>query len=103
MQAGGGPGSEASSRGATQGSDETRRAMVKSFQTSGGTVLSTNWDVSQVIPPERATPLSSATRRGKQVLGVALVSRFGWRSYSGGKNRSTTANATPTHTALQSV
>jgi len=24
--------------------DETRRAMVKSFQTSGGTVLSTNWD-----------------------------------------------------------
>lgn len=28
--------------------DDTRRAMVKSFQTSGGTVLSTNWkDVSQ--------------------------------------------------------
>ena len=27
---------------------ETRRAMVKSFQTSGGTVLSTNWnDVSK--------------------------------------------------------
>ena len=25
-------------------SDDTRRAMVKSFQTSGGTVLSTNWD-----------------------------------------------------------
>jgi suppressor of G2 allele of SKP1 len=25
-------------------SDETRRAMVKSYQTSGGTVLSTNWD-----------------------------------------------------------
>ncbi|KAL1503165.1 hypothetical protein AB1Y20_011224 [Prymnesium parvum] len=25
-------------------SDETRRAMNKSFQTSGGTVLSTNWD-----------------------------------------------------------
>jgi suppressor of G2 allele of SKP1 len=25
------------------GSDETKRAMVKSFQTSGGTVLSTNW------------------------------------------------------------
>ena len=24
--------------------DETRRAMMKSFQTSGGTVLSTNWD-----------------------------------------------------------
>jgi hypothetical protein len=24
--------------------EETRRAMVKSFQTSGGTVLSTNWD-----------------------------------------------------------
>ena len=24
--------------------DDTRRAMVKSFQTSGGTVLSTNWD-----------------------------------------------------------
>merc|ERR1712194_397826 len=24
--------------------DETRKAMVKSFQTSGGTVLSTNWD-----------------------------------------------------------
>lgn len=25
-------------------SDDTRRAMIKSFQTSGGTVLSTNWD-----------------------------------------------------------
>jgi len=25
-------------------SEETRRAMNKSFQTSGGTVLSTNWD-----------------------------------------------------------
>ncbi|KAG7373227.1 SGS domain containing protein [Nitzschia inconspicua] len=25
-------------------SDETRRAMIKSYQTSGGTVLSTNWD-----------------------------------------------------------
>ena len=25
-------------------SDDTRRAMVKSFQTSGGTVLSTNWE-----------------------------------------------------------
>ena len=25
-------------------SDDTKRAMVKSFQTSGGTVLSTNWD-----------------------------------------------------------
>ena len=24
-------------------SDETRRAMIKSYQTSGGTVLSTNW------------------------------------------------------------
>ncbi|CAN0129168.1 unnamed protein product [Ectocarpus fasciculatus] len=24
--------------------EDTRRAMVKSFQTSGGTVLSTNWD-----------------------------------------------------------
>ena len=24
--------------------EEQRRAMVKSFQTSGGTVLSTNWD-----------------------------------------------------------
>ena len=26
------------------GNEETRRAMIKSFQTSGGTVLSTNWD-----------------------------------------------------------
>ena len=25
-------------------SDETKRAMIKSYQTSGGTVLSTNWD-----------------------------------------------------------
>lgn len=24
--------------------EDTRRAMVKSYQTSGGTVLSTNWD-----------------------------------------------------------
>mmetsp|Transcript_8900 Transcript_8900/g.11780 ORF Transcript_8900/g.11780 Transcript_8900/m.11780 type:complete len:379 (+) Transcript_8900:14-1150(+) len=28
----------------SKASDETRRAMNKSFQTSGGTVLSTNWD-----------------------------------------------------------
>ena len=27
-----------------KGNEETRRAMIKSFQTSGGTVLSTNWD-----------------------------------------------------------
>uniref|UniRef100_A0A0G4HCP5 CS domain-containing protein n=1 Tax=Chromera velia CCMP2878 TaxID=1169474 RepID=A0A0G4HCP5_9ALVE len=27
----------------SKGDEETRRAMVKSFQTSGGTVLSTNW------------------------------------------------------------
>ena len=25
-------------------SEDTRRAMIKSYQTSGGTVLSTNWD-----------------------------------------------------------
>jgi suppressor of G2 allele of SKP1 len=25
-------------------SDDTKRAMIKSYQTSGGTVLSTNWD-----------------------------------------------------------
>ena len=24
--------------------EDTRRAMIKSYQTSGGTVLSTNWD-----------------------------------------------------------
>eukprot|EP00922_Rhytidocystis_sp_ex-Travisia-forbesii_P015195 GHVS01022685.1.p1 GENE.GHVS01022685.1~~GHVS01022685.1.p1 ORF type:complete len:374 (-),score=77.76 GHVS01022685.1:469-1590(-) len=28
----------------SKGSDETRRAMIKSFQTSCGTVLSTNWE-----------------------------------------------------------
>lgn len=27
-----------------RGSDETKRAMIKSFQTSGGTALSTNWN-----------------------------------------------------------
>lgn len=27
-----------------RGDEETRRAMIKSYQTSGGTVLSTNWD-----------------------------------------------------------
>jgi suppressor of G2 allele of SKP1 len=27
-----------------KGNEETRRAMIKSFQTSGGTVLSTSWD-----------------------------------------------------------
>eukprot|EP00388_Colpodella_angusta_P016333 GDKJ01040452.1.p1 GENE.GDKJ01040452.1~~GDKJ01040452.1.p1 ORF type:complete len:161 (+),score=51.32 GDKJ01040452.1:25-507(+) len=28
----------------SRGDENTRRAMIKSFQTSGGTVLSTNWD-----------------------------------------------------------
>ena len=28
----------------TNATEEQRRAMIKSFQTSGGTVLSTNWD-----------------------------------------------------------
>lgn len=28
----------------TNATDEQRRAMVKSFSTSGGTVLSTNWE-----------------------------------------------------------
>lgn len=39
-------------------SDETRRAMVKSFQTSGGTVLSTNWDEvkSKDYEKERTAP-----------------------------------------------
>ena len=27
-----------------RGDEKTRRAMIKSFQTSSGTVLSTNWD-----------------------------------------------------------
>eukprot|EP00914_Ancora_sagittata_P019290 GHVO01038542.1.p1 GENE.GHVO01038542.1~~GHVO01038542.1.p1 ORF type:complete len:293 (+),score=55.57 GHVO01038542.1:153-1031(+) len=41
------------------GDEEARRAMVKSFQTSGGTVLSTNWDSvkgtdygKQIQPPD---------------------------------------------------
>ena len=33
-------------------SEDTRRAMVKSFQTSGGTVLSTNWSLSTLTPIE---------------------------------------------------
>lgn len=39
------------------GSDETKRAMIKSFQESGGTVLSTNWSEignkkTEVKPPD---------------------------------------------------
>ena len=28
----------------SKGTDEQKRAMIKSYSTSGGTVLSTNWD-----------------------------------------------------------
>jgi len=42
-------------------SDETKRAMNKSFQESGGTVLSTNWDEigskrTEIQPPEGMVP-----------------------------------------------
>lgn len=41
------------------GSDETKRAMIKSFTESCGTVLSTNWDEigkkkTKVVPPDGA-------------------------------------------------
>jgi len=38
------------------GSDETRRAMIKSFQESGGTVLSTNWEEVSKKKVEGAAP-----------------------------------------------
>ena len=39
----------------SQGTDETRRAMNKSFQESGGTVLSTNWNEVSKKTVERQT------------------------------------------------
>ena len=37
-------------------SEDQRRAMVKSFQTSGGTVLSTNWDDVRTANYEQKKP-----------------------------------------------
>ena len=42
-----------------QADEDTRRAMVKSYQTSGGTVLSTNWD--EVIEANDKYPQDACT------------------------------------------
>jgi len=43
--------------------DDTRRAMMKSFQESGGTTLSTNWDDVKKGPVEVKPPAGSELRK----------------------------------------
>jgi len=43
--------------------EETRKAMVKSFQESGGTALSTNWDEVKKAPVPIRPPAGSEARK----------------------------------------
>lgn len=46
-----------------QGSDDTRRAMIKSLQESGGTCLSTNWKEVGAAPVNPSPPDGCDIRR----------------------------------------
>lgn len=46
-----------------KGSDEQRKAMIKSFTESGGTVLSTNWDDVGARKVEGSAPKGMEMRR----------------------------------------
>jgi suppressor of G2 allele of SKP1 len=46
--------------------DNTKKAMMKSFQESGGTALSTNWDEVQKAPVEIKAPSGSVARKWEQ-------------------------------------
>ena len=46
--------------------DDTKRAMMKSFQESGGTALSTNWDDVKKAPVPVKAPAGSEARKWEQ-------------------------------------
>jgi suppressor of G2 allele of SKP1 len=46
--------------------DNTKKAMMKSFQESGGTALSTNWDEVKKAPVEIKAPSGSEARKWEQ-------------------------------------
>jgi suppressor of G2 allele of SKP1 len=50
----------------TNADDDTKRAMVKSFQESGGTALSTNWEDVQKAPVPIKAPSGSEARKWEQ-------------------------------------
>lgn len=50
------------------GNEEVRRAMNKSFQESGGTVLSTNWDN---VAQKKVTPKPPSDNDGKQDIDLS--------------------------------
>jgi suppressor of G2 allele of SKP1 len=47
----------------TNSDDDTKRAMMKSFQESGGTALSTNWDDVKKAPVPIKAPTGSEARK----------------------------------------
>ncbi|KAI9509083.1 SGS-domain-containing protein [Russula earlei] len=50
----------------TNSDDDTKRAMMKSFQESGGTALSTNWDDVKKAPVPIKPPAGSEARKWEQ-------------------------------------
>jgi|SRR6266850_6563420 len=50
----------------TNADDDTKRAMMKSFQESGGTALSTNWEDVQKAPVPIKAPAGSEARKWEQ-------------------------------------
>jgi suppressor of G2 allele of SKP1 len=50
----------------TNADEDTKRAMMKSFQESGGTALSTNWDDVKKGPVSIKPPAGSETRKWEQ-------------------------------------
>jgi len=50
----------------TNADEDTKRAMMKSFQESGGTALSTNWEEVQKAPVPIKPPAGSESRKWEQ-------------------------------------